>query len=133
MAREVTAEALEGLATAASWLDDSAAAISAREKAYHLYRASEDKTAAARQALGLATTYHDMLGETAVAKGWLDRARSLVDKGPVSPERGWVLLTDGYVAMAHDKDPRRGQELSAQAAATGRAVGDVDLETIALA
>jgi LuxR family transcriptional regulator, maltose regulon positive regulatory protein len=133
LAREVTAEALEGLATAANWLDDSAAAISAREQAYHLYRASEDRTAAARQALGLATTYYDMLGDTAVAKGWLNRARSLVDEGPVSPERRWVLLTDGYVAMAHDKDPRRGQELSAQAADTGRALGDVDLETMALA
>ncbi|HEX2204959.1 MAG TPA: hypothetical protein VHG91_16740, partial [Longimicrobium sp.] len=49
-----SAEALEGLAAAAFWLDDGAAAIAARERAYRLYRDRGDAEGAARIAAGLA-------------------------------------------------------------------------------
>ena len=45
LAEGESAEALAGLAEAAWWLDDLSAAMSARERAYHLYRRCDDLAA----------------------------------------------------------------------------------------
>src|ERR1700744_5716390 len=72
-------EALEGLGTAAWWLDLAEVVFDARERAYRLYLAREDKVGAARIAIWLAWDAWAFRGEGAVANGWLGRARRLLD------------------------------------------------------
>jgi LuxR family maltose regulon positive regulatory protein len=86
LAVDETAEALEGYAVASWWLDDVGAAIDARERAYALRRASAETVEAARLAGFLAWDYGAMRGATAVANGWLERARRLVEELPPSAE-----------------------------------------------
>ena len=69
------ARALEGLSWAAWWLDDGAAVFRAREAAYGLYRSAGDARGAARMATWLAADQVDFNGASAVASGWLRRAR----------------------------------------------------------
>ena len=72
-------EALEGLATAAWWLEDDGAAIDARRRAYCLYQDRCDRRGAARVvATGLALDYY-FRGEHAVANGWIRRAHRLLE------------------------------------------------------
>ena len=47
-------EALEGIGTAAWWLDDADETVDSRERAYRLYRARDDALGAARVACALA-------------------------------------------------------------------------------
>lgn len=92
-AREAaTAEALEGLSWAAWWLNDPEATFAARERAYTLYRAAEDRRGAARMATWLGTDHVDFRGELAVAQGWLARARRLLEGLEPGPEHGWLWV-----------------------------------------
>jgi hypothetical protein len=76
--REESPKALEGLATAAWWLDDARATFEARERAYVLYRERESARDAARIATWLAWDYIAFRGDRAVANGWHQRARRLL-------------------------------------------------------
>src|SRR6185312_3046124 len=73
-----TPEALEGLGLAAWWLDDATVTFDARERAYRLYRESGDSRGAARVALWLVWDFLAFRGDTAVASGWLERARRIL-------------------------------------------------------
>src|SRR3954466_13288067 len=68
-------EALEGLGTAAWWLDLADLVFDTRGRAYRLYRDQGDALAASRVAVWLAWDYWAFRGENAVANGWLQRAR----------------------------------------------------------
>lgn len=96
---EKSAEALEGLAVAAWWLDDSATLFSARERACRLYRESGDRRGAGRVATTLAEAHVHFRGEVAVARGWLRRARRLLDGLDATPERGWLALWEGDLGL----------------------------------
>lgn len=74
-AQQETPPALEGLALAAWWPDDAALTLQARERAYRLYRRSDDNRGAARMAVALAYDRYSFHGAYAVANGWLRRAR----------------------------------------------------------
>ena len=63
------------------WLDDASVTIEAREQAYRLYRDNDDALGAARMATWLTWDYLAFRGEPAVANGWLQRARRLLDGG----------------------------------------------------
>src|SRR5258707_873022 len=75
LAAEETPEALEGLGTAAWWLDLADIVFDSRERAYRLYLARDARADAARVAVWLAWDCWAFRGEDAVANGWLQRAR----------------------------------------------------------
>ncbi|MBT2499470.1 hypothetical protein J7E25_10190 [Agromyces sp. ISL-38] len=127
-----TPEALEGLGTAASWLDDADTAISARERAYRLYRGRDDAEAAARVAVSLADDLVTFRGEHAVASGWLQRARRRLEDRPDSPVLVWADAVEASMAMMYERDLPRALTLAEHAVAHGRRIGDVDAEMIAL-
>jgi DNA-binding CsgD family transcriptional regulator len=129
LAEEETPEAFEGLGVAAWWLEDTAATIAARRRAYSLYRACGDAAGAARAATGLAIDFC-LEGEEAVARGWMQRARRLLEDSEPAAEHGWCAVWEAHMALMADHDPVAAAEHSGRAVALGRAVGDVDLEML---
>ena len=125
-------DALEGLSWAAWWLDDAGVVFSAREGAYRLYRKTGDRASAARMATWLAVDELDFNGAAAVASGWLERARRLLDPLETGPDHGWLAFHEGYVAYAGG-DTETARELATQAALLGRRFGVPDLEMLGLA
>src|SRR5690348_4474891 len=128
-----TPQAWERLGLAAWWLDDAALTFDARERAFRLYRDADDATGAARVALWLTWDYLAFRGDTAVAAGWLERARRLLAGHETAPEYGWLLLRDGEVALFRGHDPVTARDCGVQAAALGRSTGDSGLEFTGLA
>jgi DNA-binding NarL/FixJ family response regulator len=126
-------EALEGLGLASWWLDDGAQTLDSRERAYRIYRERNDARGAARLAIWLTWDYLAFRGEFAVASGWLERARRLLQGLEQTPEYGWLLTREGELDLFRRHDPRRAQELGRRAAELGRAVGDPGVEMNGLA
>jgi len=133
LARGETPEALEQLGLASWWLDDAATTFDARERAYRLYREANDPLGAARVALWLVWDYLAFRGDTAVASGWLERARRILEGHESSAEYGWLLLREGEVALFRGHDPRAARDLAVRAAELGRRLGDQGVEFTALA
>jgi LuxR family maltose regulon positive regulatory protein len=125
-----TADALEGLGLAAWWLDDADAVFASRERAYKLYLDADDRRAAARVAVWLAWDCFAFRGETAVANGWLQRARRLLDGLPPSPELAWLESRESQLALAEDGDPDRAHRHATEATRVGRAAGSIDYEML---
>jgi DNA-binding CsgD family transcriptional regulator len=131
LAQDETPEALEGLARASFFLNDGAAALEARERAYSSYRAAGRTIDAARVAIALAWDYRAFRGERAVSDGWLAQARRLLDGRAPTSEHGWLALREASFALPGDA--ARARERCAEAEALGRELGDVDLEMTAIA
>jgi LuxR family maltose regulon positive regulatory protein len=132
VAEAETAEALEGLSWAAWWLNDAAVVFDARERAYRLYRSLGDRGGAARMATWLGTDHVDFRGELAVARGWLGRARRLLEGLEPSAEHGWLFVHEAEKQLLAN-DTARARELGARAAELGQRLGVVDLEMMGLA
>lgn len=132
LAREETPEALEGLSWAAWWLDDAAAVFEARERAYLLYRRRGEGANAARMATWLAADQLDFRGAVAVARGWLQRARRLLDPVEPGPEHGWLAFHEGYMSYISG-DTAGATEQAARAAQVGQRFDVPDLEMLGLA
>lgn len=131
MARDASAEALEGLGQAAWWLGDGAAMFQSRERAYRLYRRRGDLRSAARLATLLGIAYYEFRGEPAIGNGWFRRAHRLLEELPPTPEHGWLALWEGQLAfLAGDSGAAR--RLAARAAELGRLLGVTDLEMAGL-
>ena len=128
-----TPQALEHLGLAAWWLDDAALTLDARERSFRLYRDLGDPLGAARVAIWLAWDSLAFRGDTAVASGWLERARRLLAGHETTPEYGWLLLRDGEVALFRGHDPATARDHGVRAAALGRDTGDRGLEFTGLA
>ena len=126
-----TGEALEGLSWAAWWLDDGETVFAARERAYRRYRADGDSAAAARMATWLAADELDFHGAAAVASGWLQRARRLLEPLEPGPDHGWLAFHEGFVAHMGG-DGARATELAVEAAELGRRFDVADLEMLGL-
>ena len=122
-------EALEGFAFASWWRDDVDAAIAARERAYVLRRERDETVEAARVAGFLAWDYGAMRGVNAVANGWLQRARRLLEGRPPSAELAWLPLIEASFHL--DTDPAAVLRLSTEAAEHARAHGGLDIEMTA--
>ncbi|MGH3022102.1 MAG: LuxR C-terminal-related transcriptional regulator [Gaiellaceae bacterium] len=127
-----TPEAFEGLSWAAWWLDEAETVFEARERAYRLYRRSGDPAGAARMATWLAADQLDFHGAWAVASGWFQRARRLLEPLEPGPDHGWLAFHEGYVAHANG-DTAAAREQAAVAAELGRRFGVADLEMLGLA
>ncbi len=126
-------EALEGLGLAAWWLDDGALTLESRERAYRAYRECDDALGAARMAIWLVWDYLAFRAEFAVASGWLERARRLLEGRERTSEFGWLLVREGEMEIFRRHDPRAAQDLARRAAELGRALGDPGVEMNALA
>jgi len=80
-------------------------------------------------AVFLWTEHGRTLGNHAIAKGWLARAKTLVvGLSPPSAVHGWVMLAESEAEM----DPAASFELAAEALSYGRQLRDPDLELAAL-
>jgi len=132
IAAEPTPEAVEGLSWAAWWLDRADVVFDARVRAYRLYKRSGDAAGAARMATWLACDQLDFRGAVAVARGWLARARRLLDPLDPGPEHGWLAFFEGYIA-AGGGDTARASECALRAAELGRRLDVPDLEMLGLA
>lgn len=124
-----TSEALEGLAVAAWWQDDFDTAIAARERAYVLRREEGRAVEAARVAGFLAWDYGALRGANAVANGWLQRARRLLEDVEPSAEQAWLPLIEASFHL--DTDPATVLRLSREAAEQARKHGGLDIEMTA--
>jgi DNA-binding CsgD family transcriptional regulator len=130
LAEEETPELLEGLGTAAWWLDLADVVFDTRERAYKLYRDRGDGVAAARVAIWLAWDTWAFRGEHAVANGWLQRARRLLDGAGDVAERAWLEARAGALALFENGEPDRAYEHGTEAVRVARAAGSLDLEML---
>ena len=99
-------EALEGYAAACWWLDDIDTAIEARERAYTQRPARRRSRTARPQPWPPSWRWdHGALrGATAVATGWLERARRLTADLPPAPEHAWLSLIEASFHLDSDAD-----------------------------
>jgi DNA-binding NarL/FixJ family response regulator len=124
---------LEGLGTAARWLLDEEGAVAAHERAYRLYRRAGDHLGAGRMALQLSFDAYNFRSDIAVAMGWLERARRLVDEvGAPTREAGWIAALYAHKALLIDHDLAEALRRADEAAALAHAVGDVDVQMLSL-
>ncbi|MEO8286276.1 MAG: LuxR C-terminal-related transcriptional regulator [Chloroflexota bacterium] len=133
LALRETPEAWEGLGLALWWRNDLEEMFSIRERAYALYRAAGNRRGAGRVALWLAWDYLGILGQMAVANGWMQRAHNLLDDLHPCGEQGWLALRESENAILWDNDPVTARALAAKGADIGRALGLIDLEMFGLA
>jgi len=126
-------EALEGLSVAAWWLDLADLLFDVRERAYRLYLARDDKRGAARLATAIAWDCWAFRGEHAVANGWLQRARRLLENDPDCVERAWLELREGALALFEEGDPDRAHAYAVAGIRAAKAAGSTDLEMLGLA
>lgn len=114
----------------AAYLDlDFPAALAAWERAYAGYRTAGDDLGAVRVARTLGGMYLTVVGDLAVAGGWLARARRLLAGTGDSAEGGWVELDCGMFEADRAERERRFRA----ALDLGRRHGDRELEFAALA
>ena len=72
-------------------------------------------------------------GEPAVANGWLQRARRLLDGVEPAAEHGWLQIREAEMAILLDNDVAAAHRLASSARAIGSAVGAADVEISARA
>lgn len=123
-----TGEALQGLAGALWWLGELRASMECREHAYAAFRRDGNHASAGFAAWQLSLDHWDGLHNPAAGRGWLARARRLVDEHGLEPLQGWLLLLDARYAA----DPRECEQLSSDALAWARTSGDIDLQLCSL-
>jgi LuxR family maltose regulon positive regulatory protein len=128
-----SAEAHEGLAIAAWWLDDVPVIFASRDLAYRLYRQRDDRLGAARCAIWIALDHYIYRGDLAITNGWLQRAHRLLDGIEPAAEHGWLAVWSGYVALFGQNDVATTLRVSAETLALARSLDLTDLEALALA
>ena len=130
LAIEETPEALEGLGLAAWWLDLADVVFDARERAYRAYRNRGDVVSAARLAVWIGWDSAAFRGEEGVAKGWLQRARRLLDGQRESPEHAFLAARAAVFALLDDGDPEAAEALALEAVRVGQLLGAIDYEML---
>ena len=130
LAVEETPEALEGLGLAAWWLDLADVVFDSRERAYRGYRQRGDQVSAARIAVWIAWDSAAFRGEQGVARGWLERARRLLDGQPPAPEHALLAARAAVFALLDDEDPEAAEVLAGEAIRVGQAIGAMDYEMV---
>jgi ATP/maltotriose-dependent transcriptional regulator MalT len=127
---EETPEALEGLGLAAWWLDLADVVFDSRERAFRGYRSRGDDRSAARVAVWMAWDSAAFRGEEGVAKGWLQRARRLLEGQPDSPEHAFLAARDAVFTLLDDGDPDAAEALAREAIRVAQAIGAIDYEMV---
>lgn len=129
MAEQPHPQAMEGLARVRYLELDFSRAVESWEEAYAAYREAGDGVGAVRVARTLGGMYLTVVGNTAVANGWLARARRLLSEVPDSSEAGWVALNLGMF----EPDRTRKERCYEEALLVARRTGDRELEFATLA
>jgi DNA-binding NarL/FixJ family response regulator len=130
LAVEETPEALEGLGLAAWWLNLAEIVFDTRERAFRAYRQRGDQRSAARIAVWLAWDSAAFRGEEGVAKGWLQRAKRLLEGQPASPEHAFLAARAAVFALLDDGDPEAAEALALEAIRVGETIGAIDYEMV---
>ena len=125
-------EAIEGLRAARFSLAEPGAGPEALEAAYRLYRERDDRAGAARVAIELAIDYEACRDERAVASGWLERARRLLDGLDPRAEHALLAVWEAHLALLYWNDTPKARGLIADGLAKSRSQGLHDLEMLAL-
>lgn len=130
---DLTGDELDRLASARFWLNDPAGSIEAHQLACRRHQADGEPLLAVRSTWFLFYE-HWLVGEAAVARGWLERGRRLLD--PEDPERetvvgGWLDMAEADVALADGNADAAALQAEA-ARRTGQRLDDVDLTAMAL-
>jgi LuxR family transcriptional regulator, maltose regulon positive regulatory protein len=127
---EETPEALEGLGLAAWWLDRADIVFDSRERAFRGYRSRGDHVSAARVAVWIAWDSAAFRGEEGVAKGWLQRARRLLEGQPESPEHAFLAARDAVFTLLDDGDPEAAEALASEAIRVAQTLRAIDYEMV---
>ena len=127
---EETPEALEGLGLAAWWLDRADIVFDSRERAFRGYRSRGDHVSAARVAVWMAWDSAAFRGEEGVAKGWLQRARRLLEGQPESPEHAFLAARDAVFTLLDDGDPEAAEALAREAIRVAQTLRAIDYEMV---
>jgi LuxR family maltose regulon positive regulatory protein len=128
----VSGSAWEGLAVAALCLDDAIRSRSANERAYREYLECGDFCGAARVAIRLAVHHDAYRGESAIANGWFERARSLLDTVPAAAEHAWLAFWKAHLDIHVHGEVAKGEpslEDAIRLAAAGNIGGDLEFMT----
>jgi hypothetical protein len=128
-----SADAYAGLADAAWWLGDEDEVFVARERAYQLYLSENDQLSAARMATWLFLDSMEFRGETAIANGWMQRAKQLLEGYENTREYGWLMVWEGSLWLSHENDAAKALELAEVVLEIGTNLDDPDLKTLGLA
>jgi LuxR family maltose regulon positive regulatory protein len=123
-------EALEGRGLAAWWLDSAEVVFDSRERAFRLYRSRGDQRSAARMAVWIAWDTAAFRGEEGVAKGWLQRARRLLEGQPPCPEHAFLAARAAVFTLLDDGDPEAAETLAQEAIGVAQAIGAIDYEMV---
>lgn len=116
------------LGDAAFMAGDQDTSIAARRRAHSRCASQDDATRAAEFALQIVCN-HYVRNEPAIAAGWMDRARSLLDGTDECAAHGTLAYTDGLIAMAGG-DPTGAVTQGARAQDVGARWGDRDVEAL---
>ncbi len=124
------AERLELCADAAWWLGRLDDCIDARQRAYRAFEELDEPRRAGQCAVWL-YEHHGMRARPAVATGWLQRARRVLDEDAACAEHGALLLREAELAHGGGRLDDAAQ-LAERALALGRELRSADLEAEAL-
>lgn len=127
---EFDAAELDMLADALFWTDDVGESIDVRRRSYRAHADAGDDAAAAMAAWRLFYD-HFLVGEMAIANGWIERCRHHVSEGDRSPEAGWIHVALADVAASNGDEPARLAH-ARTATSIGRMSGDANLLAMAL-
>lgn len=131
--REDTAEAHEGLSQAAWWLNDGDLTIRCREAAFRLHREAGDDAAAALTAIWLGSDYEDFRGDLAIASGWREQARRLLEPLPEGEVHGWLEAFEADSVLFFREDVEAARQYAGKAMEIARRCRVVDMEVLARA
>jgi DNA-binding CsgD family transcriptional regulator len=120
---------IEQRARAAHARGDYDGASAAYEEAFAAYQREGDALSAARAARTVGWFQGWVFGDWAVHRGWVARARRLLEEAEQERARGWVVLDDALTGS--DFESQRRQYL--EAITVARRTGDHDLECDATA
>ncbi len=115
---------LEGLGLACRALGDIRGSVDAYERAYQLWVVAGAGGAAGVVATTLADLELTELGGSAVAAGWLARARHHLGTDPDHPGHVALEALCAYRALAYEKDPIAAHAFASRSVAHARRVGD---------
>jgi DNA-binding CsgD family transcriptional regulator len=133
LADSESADAHEGLAMVGRWVSDESAVFEHAAAAFRLFRAQQEFASAARVAMYIADDCVAYRGEPAVAHGWLDLARRLLEGVPQCAEHGWMEFYDGFFALMERNDASLAVVHARRGGVIGREVGDPAVCALGLA
>lgn len=121
------AEACEALSWVEWWANNGDRTIRLSEKAYGLYRETNNDVGAALAAMWLATDYEDFQGEFPIVRGLRQRAHRLLAECPLCAEHSRLAILEGDAVVLIEEDTTKARRCAAEAAAVARQCGVPDI------